>query len=552
MATSGGAGRAATPPWSWLALALAVAWVVLVRIPLVLNAPIHLDSDLAVDGLTLLDATRGQWRWHYPGTPHMGIIPVLLSLPQALVLGATPAMLVSGGTVAYALVVVATFLLALRLFGPKVAAWSLVPLAFASIGTVWLSSRITGGHLLTVAWFAALLLLLAELIERPRAARVAALGLACGLGVYLDRMLLFPAVTIVVPAVYSLVEKAGQPVRLVGLLAVATAVGFAPAAIGQAVDPYDAYGSQFETILTASRGGEAVPAEGREIRALAREHLRILTLECLPRLIAGRSLPGFVMEPHPAALQGQPVPRRPESLDLVTAAGTLGVLAIAAASFLALPVAGRSGEDHASSARGVIVGSLLITSIVTLVLFVLNRHIYNSDNYRYLVLLLLPWAFGYGWLMDRLTRAGSGGKVLAAAAGLALALAMTGDTLRYYRRFGWLDGLRPVAQPLKDPALDWLRSHSHVDAIFGDYWDVYRLSLLTGRRVEGVPYPNYPNRFPGYADTLPGNRPRTLFVRPTGPGPFYRREAESGGARLLDEAQGVAIYDWPREGDDTP
>ena len=36
---------------------------------------IHLDSDLAVDGLTLLEATRGHWRWHYPGTPYMGIAP---------------------------------------------------------------------------------------------------------------------------------------------------------------------------------------------------------------------------------------------------------------------------------------------------------------------------------------------------------------------------------------------------------------------------------------------------------------------------------------------
>ena len=50
----------------------------------------HLDSDLAVDGLTLLDAVNGHWRWHYPGTPYMGILPMLLSYPQALVWGANP------------------------------------------------------------------------------------------------------------------------------------------------------------------------------------------------------------------------------------------------------------------------------------------------------------------------------------------------------------------------------------------------------------------------------------------------------------------------------
>src|SRR5687767_3092782 len=59
--------------WPWALLLLAMAWVALARVPLILNAEAHLDSDLAVDGLTLLDATRGRWRWHYPGTPHMGI-----------------------------------------------------------------------------------------------------------------------------------------------------------------------------------------------------------------------------------------------------------------------------------------------------------------------------------------------------------------------------------------------------------------------------------------------------------------------------------------------
>src|SRR5215831_18349668 len=88
--------------WSpaWLVLGLAAAWAVLIRVPLILNADSHLDSDLAVDGLTLLDATRGHWRWHYPGTPHIGTLPVLLSLPQALAFGANPRTLVSGGAAA--------------------------------------------------------------------------------------------------------------------------------------------------------------------------------------------------------------------------------------------------------------------------------------------------------------------------------------------------------------------------------------------------------------------------------------------------------------------
>ncbi len=79
---------------------------------------------------------------------------MLLSLPQALAFGANPRTLVSGGTAAYVVLMVATFLLARRAFGTSVALWGLVPLAFASTGTIWLSGRVTGGHVLAAAWHA--------------------------------------------------------------------------------------------------------------------------------------------------------------------------------------------------------------------------------------------------------------------------------------------------------------------------------------------------------------------------------------------------------------
>src|SRR5262245_34902850 len=160
----------------------------MVRFPLVLNAAAHLDSDLAVDGLTLLEASQGHWRWHYPATPDMGIFPVFLSLPQALLWGANPTTLVSGGTVAYAALVVAIFVLAWRVFGPRVAAWSLIPLAFASTGTVWLSGRITGGHLLTAVWHAVAFLLLYQCLSRGGLVRLVAFGFWCGLGISLDML----------------------------------------------------------------------------------------------------------------------------------------------------------------------------------------------------------------------------------------------------------------------------------------------------------------------------------------------------------------------------
>ena len=41
-----------------------------------------------------------------------------------------------------------------------------------------------------------------------------------------------------------------------------------------------------------------------------------------------------------------------------------------------------------------------------------------------------------------------------------------------------------------------------VTHIFGDYWDVYRMSFLSGKKIDGIPYPMYPNRFPGWSRGL--------------------------------------------------
>ncbi len=297
-----------TPRWVWVALVLAMVWVALVRVPLVMNAPIHLDSDLAVDGLTLVEALQGHVRWHYPGTPHMGILPVLLSLPQAAIWGATPETLVSGGVVAYELVLLATFLLALRAFGPRVAAWSLVPLAFASTGTVWLAGRITGGHLLTVFWHAAAFAFLHANLTRGGILRAAGFGVWCGLGLYLDQMFTLSFLAILAVGIASWLTSGEAPRRwwlgMVFLLGVA--LGVVPRVVGVRADPYDAYRQQFETILQPDPQGGIDWDTARE---LAVEHTKILTLWCMPRLIAGHRLPALESDPHPVTFRGARPPR---------------------------------------------------------------------------------------------------------------------------------------------------------------------------------------------------------------------------------------------------
>lgn len=497
------------------------------RIPLVLNAADHLDSDLAVDGLTLLDATHGHWRWHYPGTPFMGIGPVLLSLPQALVWGVSPSTLVSGGVVAFLGLMLAGFLLARSAFGPSVAAWSMAPLAFSSTGAVWLSSRITGGHLLAAVWHAGAFALLAESLVKGGRRRALALGFWCGIGLYLDSMF---AVTIVglLPAAFGSWLAEGRPRR--GLLAaslalLAFAAGFWPRPVGARLDPHDAYRDQFSI---ASRPEVLLG------------HARLLLTDCLPRLFSGHRLPGLETDPDPGSLAGRAPYRSRPRFDGV-AACVVGLTAVVGlASILGLAGALASGPRGGRA----IAWGLLLSSAVTIAGFVLNRNIFNSDNYRYLVGLLVPWSLGFGLAADRIARRSVAARWAVSFFVVVLGLGVSADVGRWYARFEWLDDhCRPVRKAVNDPALVWLRRHPDVEWINGGYWDVYRLSFLTGGRVRGAPFSVYPNRFPEWT---PGPLGRQVaLIRPTSEGAFFRGLALRAGDRVVHRERGFTILERP-------
>jgi hypothetical protein len=519
--------RQAAWPLALLVLGLLVS--ALIRLPLILNANSHLDSDLAVDGLTLVEAAQGHWRWHFPGTPHVGTGSLVLLLPLAWIGGATPAIIGVGGALIYGLAVIAVFLLALRVFGPRVAAWSLIPLAFASTGTIWLSGRITGGHLLALAWHAVAFFLLYANLSRGGLALAAALGLWCGLGLWNDWMFLMTLVGLV-PAGVAAWWLAGRSRRgiVCGVVfCLACVVGLAPKAIGRAVDPYDAYNEQFSPLwLTDVLLG----------------HARILRLDCLPRLIVGHRLPSLAADPGGIGPDGQ----------ALQASGGTGVLAVGVVvlglSLFMMAVPGLAfdrGPDPDRS-RWAVRWGLLVTTAAVLAGFVINRNIFNSDNYRYLVFLLVPWAIGFGRLMDGLSRRGQGGAIAAVAIGLGFAALFSLDAADWYRRLGWLDRAgRPVIRPLDDPMLGWLVEHPEATHLYGGYWDVYRLSFLTGGRVKGVPSGHFPNRFPEWSTGLPGGHPAFVLARPTAIGVQIRDRALRDGGRDVYRAAGGAIVSWP-------
>ncbi len=540
MTTKPGDASERRPRWPWVMLGLGLVWTVLIRVPLVLNANDHLDSDLAVDGLTLLDACGGHWRWHFPGTPHIGILPLLLSYPQALFWGANAITLVSGGTIIWVLVVASTFWLAWKVFGLEVAGWAIVPLVFSSLGTIWLSGRITGGHLLTVVWHTVAFLALYSCLNRGGWARAAILGLWCGLGLYLDAMFAFTLAGLI-PAATLAWFHGGRSRAGVGLAAVflgALLAGLAPRAIGRLVDPYDAYPSQFA--LTLEQGPVI-------------EHIRLLALHCLPRLVAGTELytfgeiagendggggrlPSWLSARN--GLSAMP-PAREWVAVLLLVVFLVGVIRLA-----------RDPGRSADLPRVAVGRGLLLSALLIVVAFVVNRNIFNSDNYRYLIYLLSCWALGLGLLARDLAQRGLPGRVTAWITTAILAALMTAATFHWYRDTRhYLDEKgRPVM--LRPPPWSELivrgRSiaagrpgvkpegfdvPSDVTHVFGGYWDVYRMAFLSAGRVVGIPYPMYPNRFPGWSRGLGNNLGKLLVLQP-------REESSRGGKPAASSAGG--------------
>jgi hypothetical protein len=543
MMTPSLAATARRPRWPWVVLALGLIWTVLIRLPLILNAEDHLDSDLAVDGLTLRDAVHGHWRWHYPGTPHMGILPMLSSYPQAMLWGANPITLVSGGTVLWVLVILSTFWLAWRAFGPSVAGWSILPLVFSSLGTIWLSGRITGGHLLALAWHTIAFVGLHACLTRGGWKSAALLGLWCGLGLYIDAMFLITLGGLGPAACFAWLTGAGPRSRsglvLTAAFLVGMIIGLLPREIGRRVDPYDAYPSQFAATFDPS--------------AVAR-HADLLAFECLPRLVAGTGWrtagpsPGGRRSSLLASASGWPV-----ILLMTGFAGSVARLALDAA---------RRGDP---ARRAVSFGTLLSGAMIAAA-FLVNENIYNSDNYRYLIFLLTPWSLGFGLGLDDLSRHGWRGRAASALIAAFLAAGMTVAAFRWYRdtrhylddrglparrvRPAWSElvilpgrpqpaGVQP--QPGRPERYTIPPDVTHV---FGGYWDVYRLSFLSGKRIVGVPYSMYPNRFPGWSGGLGPGRGKMMILRPSEESTSASRPAAEMPGGRPERVRSARAIDW--------
>jgi hypothetical protein len=275
-------------------------------------------------------------------------------------------------------------------------------------------------------------------------------------------------------------------------------------------------------------------------------------LDCLPRLFAGHRLPGLEADPDPTLLgTGGPIQQTVGRGKTGDNRAALAVTVLSLGSFVAALVGlcTVAVRDHGAGERAAAVG-LLAMSIAIAAGFLVNRNIFNSDNYRYLVLLLIPWAIGLGSFINRAGRAPEWGMPIALAA-VGLSVLFTADTAAWYRRLGWVDEkLVPVRRRVDHPALRWLDEHPEVRALYGDYWDVYRLAFLTSGKVRGVPFPIFPNRFPEWSAGLRGGRPETILARPTRDGQYFLNAALRDGGKIVHQGRGFSIVSWPVKGPD--
>ncbi|MFO0909765.1 MAG: hypothetical protein U0794_15690 [Isosphaeraceae bacterium] len=193
--------------------------------------------------------------------------------------------------------------------------------------------------------------------------------------------------------------------------------------------------------------------------------------------------------------------------------------------------------------RSVLLG-LTASSAVVLAGFVLNRNIFNSDNYRYLICLVVPWSLGWGLFLDTCWRKGTGGVAVAILISTLWIAALTLDTAGWYARFGWVDerGWPRAAQNL-DPLTEWFEARPEVNWVEGGYWDVYRIAFLSGGRVRGAPYPIYPNRFPDWRPPQQGRR--VLIARPTPEGRVFADRALEAGGRVDSRVAGATLIVQP-------
>ncbi len=252
--------------------------------------------------------------------------------------------------------------------------------------------------------------------------------------------------------------------------------------------------------------------------AAIQEHVRLLVLHCLPRLIAGTEL--YDLDRKTASNAGVFrglvlwVAGDRTSTGISRAKEWLAILMLLGLGVTVARLA-RDSARSAEPARRAISGGVLGSALLIVAAFLVNRNIFNSDNYRYLIYLLTPWSLGFGLVLDEPVAP----KALRSRGGLGRrGIPGRGDELvhidlvsRYtsLHQQAWRCGQGPASTLVgagrsgtsESPAQSTGRARfaipSDVTHVFGGYWDVYRIAFLSGKQVVGIPFSIVPESVPG-------------------------------------------------------
>ena len=179
-------------------------------------------------------------------------------------------------------------------------------------------------------------------------------------------------------------------------------------------------------------------------------------------------------------------------------------------------------------------GGTIGSALLIVIAFLINRNIYNSDNYRYLIFVLTPWALGFGLVMSELARRGRVARLSAGLAVVLLFAVMTSATFFWYRvERGYID---QAGLPVRRSQPEWPEVKVVTDVmrgtptaaetfvvgpdvthVLGGYWEVYKLAFLSNGRLAGIPFPIYPNRFQHWSRGLGPGHGKLLIFHPEVP-----------------------------------
>jgi hypothetical protein len=523
-------------------LIVIVGFAFWLRLPMMIHADRHLDSDLAVDGLVLREYLRtGKLDGTYPGTPHISTLPVFLSLPASWFWGDSPATLVFAGVASAILMIIPVFLMARKAYGTIPAILAGLVLASGGLGQVWLSARVTGGHLLAAAWLAWIWWIWTRLIESRSLSVWIGFGLVCAIAVFSDRIFLLGLAGIglaslaAVPVYRETLPRTRRTKQAGIFLLSLAACGF---------------------LLNGLAASNAVPAyEGQfavtTVPEVLIEHVRLLFLECLPRLLIGRILPDGatgVTFTHPGLISNDAIAGKSPLVWIL-----LGLFVVALVARIVSKGDGKSSDTAIGRDPrwlGPLRFGLCATTVLTFLAFVLNRNIFNSDNYRYLV-LLLP---GFGLAVARITSAGPR-QSLRRVLLIAFVALLTLDTLYWQTKVGFRAGFSPAprsarARPESPVDLvDLLRADPPVIAgeFEADYWEVYRALYLADLPIDrGQPFGFFPNRFfaPGSASRI-GKLPPFAVITKSPTSMQILTQIRAEGARRVFASPNLEIYERP-------